>query len=346
MTGFALFRLPYGKECTLLTGNVLTFPSCAELGGQQGFVMAPFAPSVDNPILLIQPERTVETESLELRTERYDYLLRLTGNHTSQFSVLNSQLSDYHIDFANFHAHLLNGDFQKLVLSRSIDIKRTGDDTPLDLFRKACDRYPRLMISLVYTERSGLWLAATPEVLLAGSGDEWQTMALTGTMPFSDDVRWSDKNIQEQRYVATYITEQLEQFTDSFTEEGPYTVRAGHLAHLRSDFRFTLFNNARVGELLQALHPTPAVCGLPKQEAFRFILQNEHHDRSYYSGFMGPFFVAGQTHLFVTLRCMQIFVDAYRLYAGGGLLKDSDEEQEWLETETKLDTMRRLIYNS
>ena len=149
--------------------------------------------------------------------------------------------------------------------------------------------------------------------------------------------------IQEQRYVATYITHQLEQFTHDFSEEGPRTARAGHLAHLRSDFHFTLPDNTSVGALLQALHPTPAVCGLPKQSSFRFILQHEHHDRSYYSGFMGPLFLNGQTNLFVTLRCMQLFANGYRLYAGGGLLKDSVEELEWQETETKLDTMRRIL---
>ena len=58
---------------------------------------------------------------------------------------------------------------------------------------------------------------------------------------------------------------------------------------------------------------------------------------------MGPLSIDGETNLFVTLRCMQIFPNAYRLYAGGGLLPDSVEEQEWQETETKLDTMRNLL---
>jgi isochorismate synthase len=200
-----------------------------------------------------------------------------------------------------------------------------------------------MMIGLVYTPQSGLWLVSTPEILLSGNGSEWQTIALAGTMKYEDDLRWSDKYIHEQRYVATYVTHQLEQFTHDFSEEGPRTARAGHLAHLRSDFHFSLPDNTSVGALLQALHPTPAVCGLPKQSSFRFILQHEHHDRSYYSGFMGPLFLNGQTNLFVTLRCMQIYSDGYRLYAGGGLLKDSVEELEWQETETKLDTMRRIL---
>ena len=130
---------------------------------------------------------------------------------------------------------------------------------------------------------------------------------------------------------------------DNIQEEGPRTVRAANLVHLRSDFTFTILNNARVGNVLQLLHPTPAVCGLPKKEAYDFILANEHTPRLYYSGFMGPLNLSSTTHLFVSLRCMQIADNQYRLYAGGGLLKDSVEEQEWQETEAKMETMRRVL---
>ena len=341
MRSFALFRLPYEKRCTLVvqtTGVPQELMACNELSGQQGFVMAPFAVSPSHPLLLIRADE-VTSDLTDL-----DGLSDLVDTHG--LTALDKGVhTDYHMNFANFHAQLCNHSFQKLVLSRSIELPRTGDETPLQLFQRACERYPRMMICLVYTPQSGLWLAATPEILLAGKDHRWQTIALAGTMKYEEELRWSDKNIQEQRYVATYITHQLEQFTHDFTEEGPRTARAGHLAHLRSDFLFSLPDESVVGDLLQALHPTPAVCGLPKQEAFRFIRQNEQHDRSYYSGFMGPLFLHRQTHLFVTLRCMQLFRDGYRLYAGGGLLKDSVEELEWQETETKLDTIRCLFHH-
>ena len=341
MQGFALFRLPYAQEMTYIAGGVTQLSSCTALSDKQGFVFAPFAPSDSLPIQLIAPEE-VEVFSGFSSLSRISRISSSSSlSRISSFS--SSPKENYHIDFHNFHAHLTNGDFQKLVLSRSIEIEKSEEVSPLDLFRRACERYPRVLVSLAYTPQSGLWLTATPEILLSGTNHEWHTMALAGTMPFAEQVRWSDKNIQEQRYVATYITRQLEQFTDDIHEEGPYTTRAAHLAHLRSDFRFSLPDASHLGDLLQALHPTPAVCGLPKQEAFQFILDYEHHQRSYYSGFLGPLFVNGQTNLYVTLRCMQLFENGYRLYAGGGLLKDSVEEQEWQETETKLDTMRRLL---
>ena len=235
--------------------------------------------------------------------------------------------------------------------------------SPTMAFRRACELYPRLFIALVSTPQSGTWLTATPEVLLEKTTEgKWHTMALAGTMrlddadghrqgdtPKADDyssIAWSEKNIEEQRLVASYISGCLQRFSDEVVETGPRTVRAANLVHLRSDFHFTLAENAAsVGRLLEALHPTPAVCGLPKDEAFRFILDNEHTPRRYYSGFMGPLFSSTQTHLFVSLRCMNITSPHYPLYAGGGLLKSSTEEQEWQETEAKMETMRR-VYSS
>ncbi len=337
MPSFALFRLPYQQQVTLImqtSGEPLEVVSCAELSGKTGFVIAPFAPSVERPILVIRPD--VVTHDIP-----WNQLETIPS--VASLSNTSAPRADYHIDFANFHAHLENQDFSKLVLSRSIFIPADSTVSPITLYQRACASYPRMMITLVSTPKSGMWLVATPEILLSGGEEEWQTVALAGTMPFSEEVLWSDKNIQEQRYVATYITEQLEQFTSDFKETGPRTIRAGHLAHLRSDFHFKLNNSQGIGELIQALHPTPAVCGLPKLDAFRFIQHNEHHDRSYYSGFMGPLLVEGKTNLFVTLRCMEVFRDGYRLYAGGGILNDSQEEQEWQETEIKLDTMRHII---
>ena len=343
MSSFALFRLPYEQHYTLVeqvSGEPLELTSCTELSGRTGFVVAPFA-SDKQPLLLIRPDKV----AIDVLPENQEDRLHDCGLQPNQKPVPLISRDNYHLDFANFHAHLMNGDFTKLVLSRSILMECQKAVSPIGLFLKACECYPRMFVSLVYTSKSGMWLTATPEILLAGSGEEWQTVALAGTMPFTEEVRWSDKNIQEQRYVATYITEQLEQFTSDFKEEGPKTIRAGHLAHLRSDFCFRLHQDKNIGELIHALHPTPAVCGLPKQEAYRFILQNEHHDRRYYSGFMGPLQVNGKTNLFVTLRCVEIFSNGYRLYAGGGILKDSTEELEWQETEIKLDTMRNIINN-
>lgn len=343
MSAYAIYRLPHEDHATLITqsvGEPMELHSLTELNGKQGFVVAPFEVKADQPVVLIQGK----TETIALSNEQ------LTVDDGK--NRLPSDMSNYYkVDFANYHSQLEADKFRKIVLARCADEQMPSGVKPIDLFYRACQLYPRLFIALVDTEKSGCWLTATPEILLDGHGADWRTIALAGTMKLEGDqldgegetLTWSTKNIQEQRIVATYITECLEQFTDDFREEGPRTVRAANLVHLRSDFTFKLAYNNKIGDLLQALHPTPAVCGLPKREAFKFIVKNEHTPRRYYSGFMGP--VAQEdTHLYVSLRCMNIDGDVCHLYAGGGLLKDSVEEQEWLETEAKMETMKKLLY--
>jgi isochorismate synthase len=342
MSTYAQYRLPFSDVYTRVEqskGEPQKVQSCTELNGKSGFVIAPFMVSDEQPILLIHPD-IIETYSVELSSYKAPDILKEELHR-----------DNYAIDFANFHSQLENDFFRKIVLSRCADIQLAESLDCQELFLMACQLYPRLFIALVSLPDGTSWLTATPEILLEGVGQQWRTIALAGTMQLQGDelkgegenVRWSTKNIQEQRYVATYIAECLEQFSLVFSEEGPRTVRAANLVHLRSDFTFTSDNIMRIGNLLDALHPTPAVCGLPKQSAFRFIMDNEHTPRQYYSGFMGPLGLNDETHIYVSLRCMQIRQDWCRLYAGGGLLKDSQLEQEWQETEAKMQTIRNLL---
>ena len=350
MSAYAIYRLPHADRATLIQqteGEPSEYQLCSELNGKRGFVVAPFQVTVQQPILLIRPD---VVNFLEVRGEGQEVRDMSTAEY-SLTSHLSPLTSSYAIDFANYHAQLETGLFRKIVLARCVDEASEEPIDPMELFRRACMLYPRMFISLVSTSKSGVWLTATPEILLEGKGSDWRTIALAGTMKLAGDqligegetVCWPTKDIQEQRIVTTYIAECLEQFTGDFHEEGPRTVRAANLVHLRSDFTFSLQDCQHLGDLLHVLHPTPAVCGLPKRETFNFIIQNEHSPRRYYSGFMGMLDPVGDTHLYVSLRCMNIEGNHYHLYAGGGLLKDSILEQEWQETEAKLETMRRCI---
>lgn len=367
MKAFALYRLPYSCQYVKVEqeeGKPLELRSLALLNGRRGFVFAPFAPSDEEPIYLIQGPSVVASCP--------------DGNGEDVLSPLKERETTadgyYQLDFASFSSQVQAGHFSKLVLSRRVDMANDNSHSCEELFLRACLAYPRMFIALVHIPNAQTWLMATPELLLEGGGDKWRTIALAGTMelraarcaPHTDqwiadghhekpslgEVGWSDKNIREQRLVSTYIVECLEQFSSQIHEEGPRTVRAGHLLHLRSDFTFSVTDSSRLGSLLAALHPTPAVCGLPKREAFDFIRKNESAQRHYYSGFCGPLCDGpadgsangdSATHIFVSLRCMRILDDCLQLYAGGGILPESVLQQEWNETETKLETMRRLL---
>lgn len=145
--------------------------------------------------------------------------------------------------------------------------------------------------------------------------------------------------------MADYIAEQLRSFTSDVEIQPAYTVRAGDLAHLCTAFRFQVNHVSEIGQLLSALHPTPAVCGLAKDKAKEFIIQHEPKPRKYYAGFSGPFQLEGVSRLFVSLRCMQIINDCAVLHAGGGLLTSSKEEDEWNEIINKMRTMKSILDN-
>lgn len=361
MSNFVLYRLPHSDRYVRLvqhSGHPEMVTGVADLSGKSGFVFAPFVEDKDCPLLLLHPDEREEerlTDSPAIAVDPCQAIQKgqpLRNEHkAAPLQASETEYGDYAIDYANFHAHLEDGEFQKIVLARRSRVALPSGYDGEALFFRACQLYPRLFIALVCMEDAGTWLMATPEVLLEGDGMEWHTMALAGTMRLEGEAlktegeyaTWTAKNIQEQRYVATYITECLEQFTDTFREEGPRTMRAADLVHLRSDFYFTLRDDRHLGDVLNCLHPTPAVCGLPKAATQAFILANEHAPRRYYSGFLGPLNPHEETHLYVSLRCMELHEDHADLYAGGGLITDSRLASEWQETENKLGTMRRVL---
>lgn len=343
---FALFRLPQTNEPSLIiqtAGKPLQLNDYCELNDKNGFVFAPFVISEANPLLVIKSD------------------VRLNGNHEIEewmqqnrlsapelvFSKENSPVRDeskrYEEVFGTFLTALQNRAFEKLVLSR---YKDREIDPPLcltELFCSASDLYPNGFTYMVYTPQAGLWMGSTPEILLSGKDDAYSTVALAGTMKASDSPVWSEKNKLEQEYVARYIREKLHSLGIESEERGPVTAKAGALVHLKSVFSFSFTDPQRLGDVISMLHPTPAVCGLPKEEAYHFICDHEGYDRSYYSGFLGPLDQDAETDLYVNLRCMRIMPSYVRLYAGGGLLISSDLESEWNETEDKMQTMLSLL---
>lgn len=341
MDAFAIYRLPHAGVCTLVGQNGMpaSHTSLNELSGESGYVIAPFTSDDTSPVILLRPDvlRQCALDEVAAMTDLPCHL------DSGNISLQPASLEAYHNDFSRFHRAFSVTGIQKLVLARSADAPHQGT-CPADLFVKACKQYPDAFVTLFSAPQCGTWLVATPEVLLAREADRWRTMALAGTMPYAEELPpWSEKNIQEQAFVVQYIKNCLDHYSNDVTVTGPYTTRAGNLAHLRTDFSFTLADDVRIGDLLADLHPTPAVCGLPKQEAHRYILDNETCDRSYYSGFSGPLNLNDDTAMFVSLRCMRILDNCYRLYAGGGILPQSEEQQEWKETAAKMQAMLSLI---
>ncbi len=242
------------------------------------------------------------------------------------------------------------GIFHKVVLSREeiIDLPRFDLVT---VFEKLVRTYPTAFTYCWFHPKIGLWMGATPERLLKATENKFSTVALAGTQIYkgSTEVIWESKEKKEQQFVADYILDNLKSIISEVSVSSPYTVKAGNILHIKTDIQGIIKEKESLKEVISILHPTPAVCGLPKDAAKIFILENEGYDRKYYTGFLGEINWKGfltnkiKSDLYVNLRCMQIKNNQAHLYIGGGITKDSIPENEWQETVNKSITMKRII---
>ncbi len=225
------------------------------------------------------------------------------------------------------------GKFRKIVAARVL-AKDQVDFDPFGHFLALCEKYPDAFCYLWHSPSSGTWLGASPELLLERKEDKLRSMALAGTRTGAGGT-FGAKEMDEQRLVLDYLNEVFHPWLVKVNIIEQTRVRSGHLQHLKNEVQGVLKEKQLdIGALIEQIHPTPAVAGLPKQEALRFIGQEEGMDRSYYSGFLGTL-SRNACQLFVNLRCMQVLHDTQFVYAGAGLTAASDPEMEWLETEEK-----------
>ena len=228
----------------------------------------------------------------------------------------------------------------KVVLSKVIT-KTHNIQSWGKFFGKLCDSYPDAFKFIFYSEETGAWTGASPEILGSYDNSTFTTMALAGTRKCGTPGDWPGKDIREQGYVAQYIADTIRRTGLDFTMSGRFTKQAGGVEHLCNLFSLQCTSRHAHG-LIAKLHPTPALAGLPKQKAIELIRKAEHHDREYYGGYIGPF-SPDEFHYFVNLRSMQFDNDKYRIFVGGGIVSDSVPESEWLETEAKSKTLLSLL---
>ncbi len=246
-------------------------------------------------------------------------------------------------------ASINEGRFDKVVLSR-VEIVAIKDFDIADGLLQLASAYPTAFAYCFYHPGIGIWIGATPEKLLKVETGRFETVALAGTQRYDDTApaTWEDKERQEQQFVTDFIMENLENVTTDIAFSDPYTHRAGNLLHLKTDISGTLRQASDVSQLIGILHPTPAVCGLPKEPARAFILRHEGYDRSFYSGYLGELyadFYPGQqlTDLFVNLRCAEIRGETARVYAGCGITAQSNPAAEFTETVHKTMTIKTIL---
>ena len=228
----------------------------------------------------------------------------------------------------------------KVVLSKVITRKHSIQSWG-KFFGKLCNSYPDAFKFLFFSEETGAWTGASPETLGSYDNSTFTTMALAGTRKCGTSGDWDDKDTREQEYVAQYIADTIRRTGIDFTMSGRFTKQAGGVEHLCNLFSLQC-TLRQAHDLIEKLHPTPALAGLPKQKAIELIREAEHHDREYYGGYIG-LFSPDEFHYYVNLRSMKFDNGKCRIFVGGGIVSDSVPESEWLETEAKSKTLLSLL---
>lgn len=349
-TGLAVWFLPGKSEVNALlaAGDEILIPSSSDDFLQKnGFVFSPFRESNAHPSIFLKQGIFLNGIDKIATQSSFPQLLLPPNKEV----VFESSRDEYMQSCKNMIGRIKSGEAGKVVLSRIEQVENRKEKHPADVLIDLKDKNPQAFCYLFFTPQTGLWTGATPETLMAVDEDTIKTMALAGTRPHrpedSATKPWPEKEIAEQQYVSDFIREELNKLGIHEMMISPsYTSPAGNIEHIRTDFVIRKSDNVGdSGKILNALHPTPAVCGFPKEKALNIIQHIEKHDRAYYSGFLGPVNLQGDTRLFVNLRCAKAESENFLVFVGGGITADSVPESEWEETELKASALEKIISN-
>ncbi|MFS4471340.1 chorismate-binding protein [Chryseobacterium sp. T20] len=207
-------------------------------------------------------------------------------------------------------------------------------------FKNLCKSYPNAFRYL-FNDGKNAWMGAFSEVLgkFNKTTHEFETMALAGTLPVFEE--WSEKEIEEQKPVTNYIQNILTNYSDNIDQSETYDHISGNIKHLRTDFK-TSIKPEDLDKIIQDLHPTPAVCGIPKDFCNENIRKYEKFPREFYAGYIKV--ETDESILyFVNLRCARLYKDSVHVFVGGGITAQSDPEKEWRETELKSEAILKNL---
>lgn len=249
-------------------------------------------------------------------------------------------------------AEISAGSLRKVVAARQLQLEADRPFSIPSILGRLDDSYSDCQRFAI--EREGaVFVGATPELLIARQGRKVVTEALAGTRPrvagsdehsVKQDLLADDKERREHDLVIGAIVESLQPSCARFPTIDPTQVRSlRNVHHLWTPIRGELATDQHVLALLLALHPTPAVCGLPASAAARFLSTHEHFDRGYYAAPVGHFDGHGNGEFWVAIRSALVCGQRAWLYAGAGVVVGSSPESEYRETAVKLAAMRAAL---
>jgi isochorismate synthase len=237
------------------------------------------------------------------------------------------------------------GSLSKVVLARSIAVQSKWPIDPAVILGYLRESVPECTIFAVRGADDSVFLGATPEMLCRVDGRRLETEAIAGSAPKPGEppLESSDKEAREHRAVVDGIEQALRPLCSFLQVDGsPGVIGLPHVRHLRTAIRGRLHPQVALSELVSALHPTPAVGGVPRDRALRFLAEHEDLDRGWYAGPIG-WIGDSAAELAVAIRSALIRGSEANLFVGAGIVAGSTAHGEWLETEAKSLTLLEAI---
>lgn len=336
---FVLFLTPEGQQVKAYLQRDVALRLNKNFN-KKGFVFAPFDTTAKSSIWFYEEECEILAASIS------DFSFR-SNNPVFRENELYAQLFHQKIitkALETIKSKLLH----KVIISRK-ELQYVSEIDILQIFQNIVLTYPKTFCYCWFHPKVGLWMGATPETLVSIDNGSFETMALAGTQAFVDtvNVSWGEKEKEEQQIVVDAIVDVLTEnnIVSDIDVKETVTQKAGSLLHLKTPISAKLKDENALKLLIEVLHPTPAVCGLPYEDSKAFILQNEGYDRSFYTGYLGEVLNPLEARLFVNLRCMEVFEQSNKvaIYIGGGVTERSNPELEWLETVNKSRVMKSIL---
>ncbi len=248
---------------------------------------------------------------------------------------------------------LNNGDVDKLVLSRAYSFDLNNQIDWDSLLQKLYARFPDCYLFFI-KKNSSIFFGSSPEMFLKVSDKIAEVESVAGSAARGEKtesdyelenfLKTSEKNHQEHVFVSDFITGILIKYSNNVRVIEEKQIRKlDNIQHLITRISAELNSKEKIFELIDSLFPTPAVCGVPKEKAINLIRELEAHDRGLYSGLVGLFDFEGDCELAVSIRSALVKDNQVTAFAGAGLVRNSDPQEEFLETNLKLNTILSLF---
>ncbi len=244
------------------------------------------------------------------------------------------------------------GDLRKVVLANTTQLTFENHISAYDLVEQSREINLGCYHFLWAENAQNAFIGSTPERLYYRKGNQLFTEALAGTVAVSDNpieteqnAQWllkDTKNIYENQLVVEDIEAHLNAYVEVFEVHLPEIKRLHNVQHLRRRIEAILKADVLDQDCLRQIHPTAAVAGLPRAKAKQFIAQNEPFKRGWYAGTLG-IFNPQEAEFCVTLRSAKIEHNQITLYAGAGIVAESEPVSEWQEIERKSQALAKLL---